>query len=42
VEASYRGSVLMIEIDAVLEAGLLTLRLHRKESEKPRRIQVRS
>jgi HSP20 family protein len=30
------------KIDAVLEAGLLTLRLHRKESEKPRRIQVKS
>jgi HSP20 family protein len=29
-------------IDAVLEAGLLTLRLHRKESEKPRRIQVKA
>jgi len=30
------------KIDAVLEAGVLTLTLHRKESEKPRRIQVKT
>jgi len=29
-------------IDALLEAGVLTLTLHRKESEKPRRIQIKS
>jgi HSP20 family protein len=30
------------KIDAVLEAGVLTLTLHRKDAEKPRRIQVKS
>jgi len=29
-------------VDAALEAGVLTLTLHRKESEKPRRIQIKS
>jgi HSP20 family protein len=30
------------KIDAVLEGGVLNLTLHRKESEKPRRIQIKS